>query len=184
MGIRRRLDSVAYGVSHAFVARDNDVDGWWALGLILAGFPPGDPDLRIDLLTGEAIPEPEADNLHALGPAWSSYLFWSIERHGVPRSAVRSATLDVSFDRTVGIQSHIPDLAVRDHPFRCVVAIGDDRGLVHTSQIEGQCARPTDFQDPNPYRRPLRSTSRDAGRMADRIGSPPNDAAEAEQGVV
>jgi len=171
MGSRRHLASVAEGVARAFAMRNNDVDGWWALGLLLAAVPPGDPDYRVDLLTGAAAPV-VGNELGALGDAWARYLRWSLQRHGIQHGAVRSAELQVRFNRLDAVTSWIP--GGRDYPFKCTVVIEDDRGRRYQRAVEGHCSRPDDFVDPNPNLRPRRSVSRhDPGRVSDRIGSNP-----------
>lgn len=67
MSSRHHLTSVADGTARAFAERNNDVDGWWTLGLLLAAVPPGDPDYGVDLLTGEATPALDETVLAALG---------------------------------------------------------------------------------------------------------------------
>jgi hypothetical protein len=166
MGSRRHLASVAYGTAHAFESRTNDVNGWWALPLLLEELPVGE-DYRLDLLTGEAVPTMRHAGLAALGSAWARYFHWSLERHGLTRSQVTEATLRAVFDETSEVQSWIPD-GVPDHPHRVVVQIRDDRGRVHESIAEGHCSRIRDHSDP--VHRPIRSGGpRDPGRIGQRI---------------
>ena len=144
-----------------------------ALGLLLAAVPPGDPDYRVDLLTGEAAPVVGQTELGALGDAWAQYLGWSLRRHGVPQGAVRSADLEVRFDRLEAVASWIP--AGLDCEFTCTVTIQDDRGRRYERVVEGHCSRPDAFVDPNPYLRPRRSVSRDdPGRVSARIAGNPD----------
>jgi hypothetical protein len=53
MGLQKLLLSVADGTARAFASRNNGVDGWLAVGLLVGALPPSEPDNRIDLLTGE-----------------------------------------------------------------------------------------------------------------------------------
>ena len=99
MSSRRHLASVADGTARAFASRNNDVDGWWALGLLLDAVPPDDPDYQIDLVAGRATPETSM-GLGSLGDAWGRYLRWSLDRHRLPIGVVRSAVLTLnSIDR-------------------------------------------------------------------------------------
>ncbi len=156
MATRRQVVSVAEGTALAFASRNNDVGGWWALGLLLAAVPPGDPDYQVDLLTGEATPVVLEPAIRELGAVWAAYLRWSLERHGVPLSFVRSAALTVRFDRAHEVPSWIP--GGRDHPFRCSVTIEDDRSDVHERLAEGHCSRLDAFVDPD--LRPRRAITR------------------------
>jgi len=175
---RRHVASVADGIARSFASRNNDIEGWWALGLLLTNVGPGEPDYRIDLLTGDPTPPSIGPELGALGPAWARYLRWSLERHGLQFTALRSAVLSVRFDRSKEVKSWIP--GARDRPFECTVTIEDDRGRRHERSVFGHCSRPGDFTNPNPYMRPRPSAGPyDPGRVARRIrsrdaGSPPS----------
>jgi hypothetical protein len=168
MASRRQLLSVAHGTAHAFADRGNDVDGWWALGLLLRDTQAGAPDYSIDLLTGRTRPERLPGDLNELGRAWARYFAWSLERHQVPVDRVRTATLSITFDRSTTVYSWIPNN--EDHPFICVVEIEDDRAHVHARSVVGHASRPEDFTDPNPWWRPRRSVEpHHPGRVAYRV---------------
>jgi hypothetical protein len=137
MGSRRHLASVAEGTSRSFASRNNDVDGWWAPGLLLAASRAADPDFQVDLMTGESTPTLGEQGLDALGPAWSVYFHWSLERHGLSAAVVRSATLTVRFNRTAEVPSWIRGR--RDRPFHCTVTIEDDRGRSYMRVVESHC---------------------------------------------
>ena len=177
MSSRHHLTSVADGVARAFASRNNDVDGWWALGLLISAVPPGDPDYQIDLLTGEALPAPAQPDLRLLGSAWARYLRWSLQRHDVPIAAVRSAALVVRFDRQRRVGSWIP--GGRDRPFRVTATIEDDRGHRHERVAEGHCASPDEFVDANPDLRPRRAGVGTVPRVLERTDGPgrPSDIA-------
>ena len=73
MASARSLISVAHGVAHAFANRDNDVDGWWAPGLLLDSLHGPNPE-RLNVLTGERCQRrsaPRWTNLAPLGRATS-----------------------------------------------------------------------------------------------------------------
>ncbi len=162
MASRRLLTSVAVGTAGVFVSRNNDVDGWWALGLLLETLPAGDPDYRVDLLAGDATPRPAERQLGALGRASADYFAWSLGRHGVPTAFVRSATLTLRFDRASRVRSHLwePTGRLLDHAFVCRVEVEDDRGRVSVGEVRGHCGRRVDFTDPNRLAQPQRSVSR------------------------
>jgi hypothetical protein len=166
MTSRRLLTSVANGIAAAFESRNNDVDGWWAPGLLLGALD--DEDYQIDLRSGEASPRMR-DELGQLGSAWARYFRWSLERHGLREELVREATLSLSFDRTETKKSRFPDAV--EVPLHVSVSLRDDRGRLYTATVDSSCGRLEDFRNPNPYRRPMRSVSRsgDPGRIDGRI---------------
>jgi hypothetical protein len=139
MASRRVLVSVADGVARAFANRDNDVDGWWAPGLLLDAIDPGDPGYRLDLLTGKTIPKRASPTLDELGPAWSRYLAWTLARHGVPSDRLANAGMTVRLAyRDVGAGFEFG----RTHrPFACTVRIRDDRGRDYVRSVISQCSR-------------------------------------------
>lgn len=174
MAARRRLASVAVSTARVFASRNNDVDGWWALGLLLEWLPAGDPDYRVDLLTGVTTPRPAEQHLGALGPAMAAYFAWSLGRHRVSTAFVRSATLTLRFDRESRVRSHLWEPTGRplDHAFVCRVEVEDDRGRVSVGEVRGHCGRPADFTDPSPLAQPRRSVSRGL-RIRERTGDEP-----------
>jgi len=171
MASRRVLVSVAEGVARAFANRDNDVDGWWAPALLLGVTGPGDPAYRLNLLTGQTVPEGLSPMLDQLGPAWSRYFAWTLARHGVPSDRVANAGLTLRF-ASDGIG---PGLAFgRTHrPFACTVTIRDDRGRDYIRTALSQCSPLSDFDYSRPpAEHPMRSVPQDAGRVASRVDQP------------
>lgn len=168
MGSRRHLMSVALGTAQSFASRNNDVDGWWAIGQLLAELGTVDQAYRIDLLTGEAAPVIRERGLGALGSAWANYLRWSLAQHGLSLAQIERAGLTLQFDRTTEVQSRFP--GGPDRPFRCTVEIQDDRGRLHIGSAEGHSGRLDDFPDATPYRRPMRSAGpHDPVRVLQRV---------------
>jgi len=177
LSLRNRFDSVARSTADAFASRNNDVDGWWAPGLLLDALSPGDSDYRIDLLTGNATPTPTDSRLISLGPAWAAYFSWSIERHGLAKGITQAAELVLTFDRITLVPGWIP--GARDSPFTCRVTVVHDTNHKHEAVVAGHCSRLSEFQSSSaPERKPWRSTGRgQPPRVLERIGGPPNEVA-------
>ena len=168
MASRRALLGVADGTASAFANRDNDVDGWWALGLLLAETEPAEPDYSLDLLTGETRPESLTPALDELGPAWARYFGWTLARQGVPSGRVATALLTVHFRRDEAVYAWYP--GIWNRPFECTVTILDDRGRRYQRTVAGQCTRLDEFGNPNHWLRPMRSEGPfDPGRVTARI---------------
>jgi hypothetical protein len=158
------LSSVADGIVRSFVSRNNDVDGWWALGLLLAATEPAEPDYGIDLLSGTTTPKKLSRALGELGAAWAAYFDWSLSRHGVARERVSRAHLALTFDRETHVGSG--PLGGADRPFVCRVAIDDIRGRQYQATADGQCGLLDGFPEGPPAARPLRSASRGVRRLS------------------
>lgn len=169
----RRLASVADGTARAFSSRNNDVDGWWALGLLLAQAPPSG-EVTLDLIAGVVHPEATDPMLAALGPAWGRYLSWTLDRHGLSPGSVKFAGLSLRFDLSTQVPSWID--GARDHPFLCTVTIEDDGGHLYKRQTAGHCARPRDFAGASPMR--SGPPHDDVGRVHQRMAAKPARAIE------
>jgi hypothetical protein len=174
MGNYRFLASVADGTARAFIGRNNDVGGWWALGILLDAFPT-DSDFTLDLITGTAAPALANSDLAHVGPAWATYFRWSLGRHGVPEATVRTAVLAVRFDRSGSVPSSLPDRS--DCPFMCAVRIEDVAGREFEGLASGHCSPYSAFRWAPPLLRPMRSAPPhdDPGRVRRRIRPPSQD---------
>jgi hypothetical protein len=146
MGSRRLFKSVARGVAEAFVSRNNDLDGWWAPGLLRRFANSPGFSFRIDLLTGEMATSDDGpvplyrNSLMSLGPAYARYFRWSAERHGAPLAPVQAASLWLVFELGRFVNSWIP--GEQDEPFRVEVAITDDRGRRFVATAASHCSDP------------------------------------------
>jgi hypothetical protein len=167
----RFLASVADGTARAFIGRNNDVAGWWALGLLLDALRPNS-DFTVDLLTGSAAPTLANPDLADVGPVWATYFRWSLGRHRVPEPTVRAALLTVRFDRSKSVPSWLPDRS--DCPFVCAVRIEDVTGREFERRASGHCSPQSEFRWALPSRRPMRSAPPhdDPGRVRRRIRPP------------
>lgn len=93
----RELSSIANGLVETFMSRNNDVWGYWGIGLVqreLEGHP--EMAVELDLLHGKAAPDGRV--ARELATHYSAYLFKSLARDGFTVSAVSSAKVLVQFD--------------------------------------------------------------------------------------
>jgi hypothetical protein len=169
MASRRVLASVADSIAWIFVSRNNDVDGWWAPGLLIDVVAPADPAYTLDLLTGETVPKTISPTLDQLGPAWARYFAWSLGRFGMQTNSVASATLMVRFLYGVSVPSW--RFGRTDTPFLCTVTITDDRGRRHQRIASSHCTPLSAFDwSEAPAGYPARSAGpHDAARIAQRV---------------
>lgn len=132
----KQIKSAAHNYAHSFVSSMNYVGDDDVIGhLARAAVASGEPELRADLLTGDASPpalltEPVKASLEWYVP-WLDGLLRS---HGADIDAVREATMRVRFDLTrVSDGRGFPGDAML--PFECEVEITDDRGIVHVGTV-------------------------------------------------
>lgn len=142
MASRSVLRSVAHDLAHSFVSRNNDVDGYWALGLILAeALDRSEPKPRIDLITGASSAAFGGLPL-AWVPGWYVSMCSSlIERQGLARSRVQGAVLSVGFELEPDRlrRSASPQIPPRSQRFTCTAQIVDDRGRCWAASCAGAC---------------------------------------------
>ncbi len=148
----RALKGLASGLIETFVSRNNDVSGYWGIGLIqreLEGRP--DTVVELDLLHGRATPDgPIARELVA---HYSAYLSESLARAGFAQSAVTAAKVLVEFG-TFG-EASAPDLGAIGSPFNCKAVLASRSGKVFLAVRAGQ-SRP---HNPERERRSMRAQS-------------------------
>jgi hypothetical protein len=166
---RRVLASIADGVAAVFLSRNNDVDGWWAPGLLIDAAAPADPAYSVDLLTGATVPATITSALDQLGPALARYFAWSLDRSGLPAARVASASLKVRFLYEESVPSW--RFGRTDRPFACTVTITDDHGRAYQRQAFSHCTPLSAFDfSEAPASYPARSGGpHDRPRIAQRV---------------
>ncbi len=137
----KTLRHVAYGLRDAFVGRNDDLDGYWALGKLYAAADPATTSVVLDLVDGGALP-PAPDCL-ALARRHAEFLAQALAAHGIPRHALARAEILVEFDIVpeVSIPRLSPQVARPADPFRCTVTLGDHAGRLAQARTWGYCWR-------------------------------------------
>jgi hypothetical protein len=132
---RRELRGISGGLVNSFVSRNNDVGGYWAIGMLCShSLQTGAKELSMNLLTKRISPSsPE------FGPILDKYAAWfaaSLEKQQFSLQVITAAEVRLSFDAQLG-----PDpmrSSVTGHfPFRCIVTLTDDLGRAHVGQLSG-----------------------------------------------
>ena len=133
----RNLQDVAAGLVGAFISRHNDIDGYWALGLLRADLPDGEGVVRLSLHAGSATPATPSTRL--LLARYSERLRVMLAHHGFVPADLVTAEIVTQFDAAVPIPSW------REYsygePFRCTVTLTDRRSHTSTATNVGRCAR-------------------------------------------
>jgi len=133
---RRTLKNIAYGVAGRFVSRNNDVNGYWALGLFYsAASENGTNHACLDLLAETTNPEFRYSS-HAVS-AFKNYLDVRLEQE-LLTGHVTLARIDIQFN----VEPGPLDLQYRctwGDPFTCTVTITDDRNITREAKLRGWC---------------------------------------------
>ena len=132
----KAMKGVAYDFGHAFVSLTNSIaDDYVMDHLLRAAAASGEPELRVDLMTGGA--EPAALVVPLVRASLDIYAAWlpgMLREHGVS-SPMREATMSIRFD----LSSPEPSAAGRVMvPLVCEVEITDDRGIIHVGTVPHQ----------------------------------------------
>ncbi len=136
MGRRRELNHVAGALLGSFVSRNNDVNGYWALGqLRRLADRTGVPEFRFNLLSGEAQP---SDPLTVrVAKTYAEELARHVANRDLPMDRVRDAEIVVRFGAAAGQEA---PYFTYGQPFQCTVSIVDDHGKAHARGAIGRCA--------------------------------------------
>lgn len=139
MPTRRVLRSVAHDVSESLISRNDDLGGYWTIGLLLSHALATDTTrYTVDLVCGASTPNLTGTALSSIPPSWAETFWKNLEHKKVPREAVAAAVTILAFDLTQRRPaSHHRGL--EEHPFGCTVEIRDDRGITHTATAQGWC---------------------------------------------
>ena len=137
---RGSLKNVVAGVLGSFVSRNNDVGGYWAIGLLYAlARSAAAPDLVVDLMTGSMVPA--AVEFESMVGRYRADLEKRLTACGVELRHVAKAEVRITFDAAV--EPGYRGSSLPASPFRCEVQLTDDRGRSYVASHVG-AARPHD----------------------------------------
>jgi len=143
---RRQLKGVAAGIASSFISRNNDLDGYWSLGILYKFTSEiGESVFTLNLLTGESSPEFKSSK-RVVRPYYE-YLLKQIENNGFEIFQISSAIVEIEFN-TARSKMQLCRYTWGD-PFVCRVSITDDLNKKHIYEEHGCCRK----HDPNKERR-------------------------------
>jgi hypothetical protein len=144
---RNKLRGVALAVLGSFVSRNNDVDGYWGLGLLRSfADSAGVAELTMDLVTGAV--DPNGSVLLSICHSYQQILKEQLLRSRVAERVAHAEIRLVFNSPATGMASFVS----YGDPFKCVVSLVDANGGVHESSIVARCG----LHDPSVERRSTR----------------------------
>jgi hypothetical protein len=148
---RGELTDLAAGLLGSFASRNNDVGGYWTLGLLRSlADRAGARLLRFDLRTGTA--EPLAPITATVARVYGYKLEQQLTRRRIPAGVVSSAEITVEF----GVQADpFRPAPTYGEPVRCTVVLVDYRNRVYRVSRLTNCGP----HDPARERRSTRAES-------------------------
>ena len=136
MAQRNRLRGVADALLGSFASRNNDLDGYWAIGQ-LRSFADSNRVSRLLLDLLHAAADPDGDIPRRVALSYEAALRLQLPRFGIPLEWVREATIELTFG------GDLPRASLQEaygNPFSCVVTLVDDRGRSQRREHLGHCA--------------------------------------------
>lgn len=137
MARRRNLKGIASGIASSFVSRNNDIDGYWALGLLCQLAKQLNRSCIVIELVGPTQSEPTAALVSQVGTNYSQMLARMLSRQGMESEWVRRAQISIEFGTSGALSA--PPLNTWGGPFLCKVSITDDHGRVRSVSLTGRC---------------------------------------------
>jgi hypothetical protein len=128
---RRELRGAAHGLLGAFVSRNNDVAGYWALGKLYKHAKATSVDeVRVDLVKSTIMP-PNAQ-FAGMIEFFNQMLASQLEARGLPSDWLTAAEIAVRFTGQ-------KDANQPGDTFECSVTLTDDRRRPHQARASGAC---------------------------------------------
>ena len=136
MGRRRDLRGIVGNLLSSFVSRNNDLDGYWALGLLKAAVErEPTPKISLDLLTASA--QPKTTAAEQVAKSYGRWLARELRNHELSVGLLQEANITVEFGSFHG--SAPPSQVMRGEPYICAVRIVDDHGKIYQRAASGWC---------------------------------------------
>ena len=94
---RKEIRGISSGIASSFVSRNNDIDGYWAMGIFYqTASAKGDNKFILNLVTGESSPKFKLSKRVAL--PYHKYLLNQLEKKGLDECQVTDAIVELEFN--------------------------------------------------------------------------------------
>ena len=137
MSRRSELWHVARGVLTSFVSRNNDIDGYWGIG-VLAKLAQQRGCLQLEL---HLLPEGGATKETSVSRAaskYSAFFISQLSKLRVPTEWLASATITFRFPAHDASPCYARTHA-KEQPFECILSVTDNRAVRHSFAWSGWC---------------------------------------------
>jgi len=136
---RRELRGAAHGLLGAFVSRNNDVGGYWALGkLYKHAEATGVAEVRVDMV--RSIITPPNAQFAGMVEYFHQMLSRQLASRALPSDWLSAAEITVQFTGQ-------NDAKEPGDMFECLVSLTDDRGRQHQARASGSCWAHSPFRE-------------------------------------
>ncbi len=132
---RRELLDLAAAIAGSFVSRNNDIDGYWSLGVLRSYADHHNlRSLRFDILDPDAVQG--RDLLNLISDKYRSVLARQLTVRKIARATLSKAEITLTFDPS---GPNLPAAPTYGAPFSCVVRLTDHRGREFERGLLGCC---------------------------------------------
>jgi hypothetical protein len=136
---RKELNGVAAGIASSFSSRNNDVDGFWALGMLyLVATEAGTSKFSLDLMSGESVPEFKFSK--RVAAPYFEYLIEQIKKKRFKEHQVTNAIVEVEFN-VAPTKRQIIFKSTWGDPFVCRAILTDDLNKKHIGEKRSWCGQ-------------------------------------------
>ena len=129
-----KFNHTAAGLLGKFISRNNDIDGYWGLGVLYMEALASGNRVVLDLLEGGA--QPPSTVCTGAARTWAHYLRAALAGHGLAADALAAATLSIDFGLPAPKR---PPYIPHGDPFECVVRLRSADGRDVTRREIGYC---------------------------------------------
>ncbi len=143
---RSEIGSIASGMVHSFVSRNNDLGGYWGIGVLyLYARQVGELTVTIDVLGGTVNPSEARllsiygrPDFEALIAHYKAMLYAVLRKRNVPECWVAEAVFSIEFESHAARPAY-PKIGENSQAFVCRLTIKDDLSRERIFRIDGWC---------------------------------------------
>lgn len=144
---RKEIKGIAAGFVSHFISRNNDIDGYWGLGILYRHAARNRTNkVEIDLIAGTM--NPKSNSLQSSVGRWHDLIKHMFRKQEFPLTWLVSAHLTVTFD-TKFVDESLPKSmrAYRGDPFTCTIELMDDENQKRVITASGRCRKHNRFRE-------------------------------------
>jgi len=145
MAKRKLLNGVVAGLATTFVSRYNNINGYWALGVMFS-IASAKSNNVIFLDLGQDLIVPNNKKLQKLSSKYCDKLKLLLKVNKLNLSYCKNIVIKISFDVPC-TKNHLLNHFTYGKPYTCIVSIIDDLGKIHKHTVVGWCAKHNPFKE-------------------------------------
>ena len=139
MAKRKLLNGVVAGLATTFVSRYNNINGYWALGIMYSiASETNNNVISLDLKQNVTVPNNK--KLQKLSSKYYDKLKLLLKVNKLNLSCCEKIVIKITFDVSC-TKNHLINRFTYGNPYTCIASIIDDLGKIHEHIVVGWCAK-------------------------------------------